>query len=264
MDSLKCVCSEPPCCPGAILDLLSIHDNLFGTSYCRPFVAVYWEKVFLSLNGLLSEWYLLGIRTISVWLQAFVKVFICWENTESLIGFRPLLQRAICWEHLKLVESDWLQALVRVCYLSKTLWASDCLWAIVRVCYLLRVLPVWLASGPCQSVLFVENAFSLFDFRPLPECVICWDAFEFLTSFGPISECYLLGMLRVFEWLWALVRVLFVGKVSSLWLSIDLCHNVLFFESVFGLWLASSLSRVCYLLTRWVSDWLQASSEYIF
>ena len=64
--------------------------------------------------------------------------------------------------------------------------------------YLLRMLSVFLASGP------------------LPECVICWDAFEFLTGFGPMSECYLLGMLRVFEWLWALVRVLFVGKVSSL------------------------------------------------
>ena len=29
MDSIKRVCSEPPCCPGAFLDLLSIHDN-FG------------------------------------------------------------------------------------------------------------------------------------------------------------------------------------------------------------------------------------------
>ena len=29
MDSIKRFCSEPPCCPGAFLDLLSIHDN-FG------------------------------------------------------------------------------------------------------------------------------------------------------------------------------------------------------------------------------------------
>ena len=26
IDSIKHVCSEPPCCPGAFLDLLSIHD----------------------------------------------------------------------------------------------------------------------------------------------------------------------------------------------------------------------------------------------
>ena len=27
--AIKRVCSEPPCCPGAFLDLLSVHDN-FG------------------------------------------------------------------------------------------------------------------------------------------------------------------------------------------------------------------------------------------
>ena len=40
IDSIKCVCSEPPCCSGAFLDLLSIHDNfgdedgILGLFYC--------------------------------------------------------------------------------------------------------------------------------------------------------------------------------------------------------------------------------------
>ena len=40
IDSIKRVCSEPPCCPGAFLDLLSIHDNfgdengIFRVIYC--------------------------------------------------------------------------------------------------------------------------------------------------------------------------------------------------------------------------------------
>ena len=29
IDSIKRVCSEPPCCPGALSDLSSVHDN-FG------------------------------------------------------------------------------------------------------------------------------------------------------------------------------------------------------------------------------------------
>ena len=27
IDSIKHVCSEPPCCPGAFSDLSSVHDN---------------------------------------------------------------------------------------------------------------------------------------------------------------------------------------------------------------------------------------------
>ena len=40
IDSIKRVCSEPPCCPGAFLDLVSIHDNfgdengILGVFYC--------------------------------------------------------------------------------------------------------------------------------------------------------------------------------------------------------------------------------------
>ena len=40
IDLIKCVCSEPPCCSSAFLDLLSIHDNfgdkdgILGLFYC--------------------------------------------------------------------------------------------------------------------------------------------------------------------------------------------------------------------------------------
>ena len=35
IDSIKRVCSEPPCCPGAFLDLLSIHDSGFFQFFAK-------------------------------------------------------------------------------------------------------------------------------------------------------------------------------------------------------------------------------------
>ena len=49
IDSIKRVCNEPPCCPGASLDLLSVHDN-FGDEdgILRGYFTA--EKVKNSLN----------------------------------------------------------------------------------------------------------------------------------------------------------------------------------------------------------------------
>ena len=106
------------------------------------------------------------IRPFCVALGPCQSAFICWERIESLIGFGPLPDSV---------------------YLLRTCWVSDWLQALVRVLlFVENALSLWLASGPCQTVLIWVPDRWLWTLVRV--CFSCWDHFESLFGFRSLYQ----------------------------------------------------------------------------